>query len=453
MSKKRIVEIIEQNGIKYGQTSSPNDLTKAQEYAHAHAEQITQDFLMLGDAETSGCNLSMGTLMTVNLTSGRVYRGGLQYEAQNQTLTHSPAHIEFGRIDVIVAVLTANSPANTEFLAFQRLRTEQELNGNVAAYPPTQFQRATEQNNIAIKPGTPSASPQAPALAANEVALYQVIVPANASSLLVANITDLRKVASNLRTINTQVATLIDTVQELLRNVLVLKYRFPTTATNGGRCPAQGALENGAYVIDIPRGVLVEFGDRFVYVDAVSSDSTLNARFAAVNRLKVVIYQPIFENNVIAQTRTRAAGIAPPPGNGNAIRINAPSSQKWLYLSYEGELFLRSTPEPSNSNQCLLLRITPSPTGPLIKEYVNIRNSIISISKTAFNNDPTSRQFELENAFPVESLHIEAYAVRAADGTRYDIPLPTLTFDAIIEVTGVANGDKWVVNLSNVSAV
>lgn len=53
MSKKRIVEIVETNGIDYGQISRPLDLTKAQQYAHEHAELVTQDFLTLGDAALS----------------------------------------------------------------------------------------------------------------------------------------------------------------------------------------------------------------------------------------------------------------------------------------------------------------------------------------------------------------------------------------------------------------
>lgn len=76
--------------------------------------------------------------------------------------------------------------------------------------------------------------------------LYQVIVPANTTNLILENVTDARKIVSNLRAVNTLVASLNSAVQELQRNILVLKYRFPTIASTGdGRCPAEGLTTPG----------------------------------------------------------------------------------------------------------------------------------------------------------------------------------------------------------------
>ncbi len=173
MSKTRIVEMFQQNGVNYGQISSPLDLIKSQDFAHQHIEKITQDFLVQVDPEVAGCDISLETGLRFQIAAGQIYRGGVQYESDDQDLTLDPVPTEFSRIDVVVAVLTPNVPAQTEFLAFQRLRTTQELNSNSPAYPPTQFQRATERHNVAaitVKTGTPSVSPQAPALEANEIA-------------------------------------------------------------------------------------------------------------------------------------------------------------------------------------------------------------------------------------------------------------------------------------------
>ncbi len=146
MSKSRIVEIIEQSGNSYGQISSPADIVKAQEYAHAHAEQITLDFLTNAEIpEIVDCDYALTNGLNIQIDSGRIYRYGLQYEVAGQTVTLSPAANQ-ARIDLIIATLSNNVPANLEFLAFQRLRSEQEFINTLPPYPPTQFQRATEKH-------------------------------------------------------------------------------------------------------------------------------------------------------------------------------------------------------------------------------------------------------------------------------------------------------------------
>lgn len=517
MSKIRVVEVVTQNGAQYGQINQPVDLVKAQEFSHAHTEQVTKDFLTQNDGEVSGCGISLSTLLSVNIAAGRVYQAGLQYESQNQTLTMQPAHEQFARVDVVMAVLSANAPINNEFLAFQQLRTEQELNAAVPPYPPTQFQRATERWNVAVlavKTGVPSASPQPTAMAANEVALYQITVPANAANLQLANIGDVRKVASNLRMINSQVKShsdslathaaqiqqalnfeqaqrdfssvfgelgtksLLQILQTIASKLLVLKYRFPTVLSGAGRCAATvNQLPSGAYVIDIARGTLVQFGDRFVSLEdkfaqisgntpaenTTTGDTPISgggksageAHYANTSNAPEQTYQPLYEGETITTAQT---GSEP---TGNVIRINAPLTQKWLYLNYEGELFFRNYPEPSSSTECLLLRITPqSGAAPIIKAYKNIRDSNTGYSKTFVTGDVQSRQFDVDLAIPYGYLYVDAYGVKASDKSRYTLPLPTYVppvrsepFDQIWEVSGVASGDIWVVNLTIYSAL
>jgi len=458
MSKSRIIEIVAENNINYGQISRPLDLTLAQEYAHAHVEDVTRDFLIQADAEVSGFTASPTAGLSVNVASGRVYRGGVQFDSPARTLALTPANAALARIDLICAVVSENVTANTEFLAFQRLRTEDEFNNKTPPYPPTQFQRDTESHNTAalyVKIGTPSAAPQPPAPGSNEVALYQITVPAAATALVLANISDVRQVTTNLRAIGTALALTQNSIAELQRQILVLKYRFPTIVSADGRCPAtvrQG--DDGGYVIDIPVGTLVEFGDRFVYVTTTTSDMTVEARHATASGSPPVAYQKLFEGESIAPTRAEPARTPSSEPPGNVIRLTAPATQKWLYLSYDGALFFRSTPETSHSNQCLLMRITVSGGVPTLKTYRNIRSSVTVYSKVASaGGGVTSRQFELDVAQPVGYLYPYAYAVRAADQTIYSIPTPVITFDGIIDITGVTNGDTWFVNLSTLSAV
>ncbi len=450
MSKERIVEIYEQNGSQYGQISSPNDLVKAQEYAHAHTELVTQDFLTQVAAEIAGCEISLSTGLTVEVDAGRIYRGGLQYESQDQTLTMSPADLTYKRIDLVVAVLAADVPSNTEFVAFQRLRTEQELNDNVPSYPPTQFQRASERRNMAtltVKTGAPAVNPTAPGLAANEVGLYEITVLATASNLNIEAISDTRNVASNLRIIDTQVKSILESIATIERKLFVLKYRFPTIGTSGGRCPAAVVTDGINYFIDIPVGMLVEFGDQFVYVQPLSDDLTMHARFVSASNPPEIDYQSIFEGESIP-----GSSAAPQP-TGNVIRINAPTTQKWLYLGYDGKLFFRNTPEPSGKGQCLLLRITPqSNAAPVLKSYRNLRESRTDYFGTYHASDPTSKQFELDIAMNPGYIYPLAFGVKP-DNTMYIIPYPVIVFDSVITVEGLSDGDRWWIELTTLSAL
>lgn len=458
MSKVKVVEIVEQEGVRYGQISHPNDLVQAQQYAHEHIEQITEDFLIQAAGEVVGGEISLGTGLTVSVADGRIYRGGLQYEFDSQNLTLDAAHEQFPRVDLIVAVLEENVPSNTELLAFQRLRSEQELNNSLAPYAPTQFQRFTERDNIAtlaVKKGIPASSPQASVLAANEVALFEVTVRANAANLvLLDDVYDVRKIATNLRAINTQVQSLLSSIQELQRIVLVLKYRFPTIVSGDGRCPAMVHQDaSGNYVIDIPIGTLVEFGDRFVYVEPETTQSAVNPRRITASNAATITYQSLFEGENIEPTHPRAAS-TDNSTTGNVVRIDAPTSRKWLYLSHEGDLFFRSDAQPSNGNQCLLLRVDPvQDSAPTIKTYRNLRNSITSFSKTYVSNDPTTKQFETDVAMPNGYIYGDAFAIKASSGERYQIPTPFINFDSVVTVDGVTPGDKWIVNVTVLSAL
>lgn len=471
MSKQRVVERVEQNGIGYGQISRPLDFVKSQEYAHAHVERVTQDFLTQAEAEVAGCNILLSTGLNFNVAVGRIYRAGLQYESEIQNLSLAPAHEEFERIDLVVAVVTDNAPANTEFLAFQRLRTEQELNSNAAAYPPTQFQRATERHNVAaitVKTGDPSESglPQAPATAANEVPLYEIRVSVNAANLQLSNVADVRRTTSNLRTVNSQVIShseslalhaeqiaelyeyellqrdfslvfgepgtksLLEILRIIATKLLVLKYRYPTAGTGDTRCPASVRQLNGQFVIDIPSGVFIEFGDKYETIKPENFPLSVNARF------------------------TNGSNPTPPENGspGNVITFDAPATTKTLYLGYAGNMFFLDTPEPSQIGQCVLLKIIRNGSGaPTLKTYRNQRLGLTTYSKTYIAGDNTSKQFELDIGAPLGTYSVDAYGVKISDKTRYQITTSNFVFDGIIDVNGVTAGDTWYVHCTSLN--
>ena len=448
MSKKRVVEIIDQAGNSFGQINNPVDFLKAQDFSHAHVEQVTQDFLINPDTpEIAGCDYAPTSGLGMQIFSGRIYRYGTQYDVAEQIITLNPAHAIYARIDLIIATLADDVPASTEFLAFQQIRTDQEFINSQPPYPPTQFQRFAERHNVgpvSVKTGIPAANPLAPALAADEVVLYMVLVPANATVLDISNITDLRRKVSNISGITQELIDYLARLKMLEDQIRVLIYRYPTILSGDGRCPATLLQdENGVWVVDIPIGVDVEFGDAFVKIRAEKfTDPIVNPRYVNISN-GVVTYLPLIESNGN-------------PGNdttGNVIRYTVQDTTKTLFLNRQGQLFFRDVAAPSNTGECVLLKTTRNGanTNPILKRYRNLRNSISGATGTKVANEvPT---FEMDLGVPEGVLYVEAYAERAADNVRYSIPLPALNFDGTVTISGVIDGDKWNVRFFILSAL
>lgn len=128
------------------------------------------------------------------------------------------------------------------------------------------------------------------------------------------------------------------------------------------------------------------------------------------------------------------------------IRFNSPSSVKALYLQSDGSITLSSTIEPSTPTKAILQKITPNGTlAPTVKNYINRRRPHVKYSKVKGAGGDTM-QFDNELAVPVR--YVDARAFKAADNSYFDIPEPTVAFDATVTVTGVTtNGDSWIVEL------
>ena len=452
MSKKRIAEIIDSNGNNLGQIIRPDDFIKAQDFTHAHVETVTKDFLTNPEAsEVAGCGYAPTGGLSLQIAEGRIYRQGLQYDTASKSVTLAAANPTYSRIDLIIATLADDVPGNQEFLAFQRLRTQQEYLDSLPPYPPTQFNRATEKyklGTVSVKTGTPAPSPVAPSLAANEVVLYTTTVRAGATFLTIADILDSRRHASNISGINDMISAMLLRLKNLEIQTQTLVYRYPTILSGDGKCPRELKQdENGIWVVDIPIGIDVEFGDAFLKIRAENfTDPIVNARYINISN-GVVTYLPLLEANGN-------------PGNattGNYIRFNVPPTTKTLFLNRAGELFFRDVGIASGPTECVLMKTTrDGSNAPVLKGYRNIRNSITHYTKVKVAGDNSSTQFELDLGVPAGVLYPEIYAERAADKVRYGLPglnVQTNVFDSIVDVPGVLDGDRWHVNFFILSAL
>jgi len=210
MSKSVIVQIVQPDpgGPRYGQVFDPADFLKGQAYSHQHVERVVRDLLVkgAGGAQVVGFDYELPGGLTVRLNNcGHIISTfGLSYEYEGDSTVDLPlvaANALLPRIDLVCATLETDALTEEEFRAFVRLRDEAEYEANLPPYPPVQFAQPTEKHNrlsLSVRTGVAPASPVAPSTGANEVALYQILVPANTAELEAANVTDTRQVARSL---------------------------------------------------------------------------------------------------------------------------------------------------------------------------------------------------------------------------------------------------------------
>ncbi len=475
MSRKKIVEIVENAGINYGQINHPNDIVLAQQYAHQHTENLTGDFLQSANVEVAECGFGFQA-MNFSVGDGRIYKDGKQYDVSFTNTQLAAANGTYPRVDLVFAAIADDVPTNTQFIQFQRLRTAAEIAADTQ-YPPTQFQRASERQNLAvvgIKTGTPAANPSSPSVAPNEVALCSIRVPAGGTIIEAGWLLDLRNRVNNLSVLNQKTDVLqqqmiaalnyenqprdftgsfgrADTLNGLLGEIaeaiLVLRYRYPTVASGNGRLPITTKQENSKWVADIPIGIFVQFGDRYTSITPEGFvDAGLNARYANSSD-STFKYADIFDNQSEIQDSIADSNAS---SSANVVRFDVPVGTNALYINRDGQITLESAVEPSNGTKCLLSKLyaKDAATQPVIKSYYNSRNGVVIYTKTYNAADSKTTQFEWDAATPVGVGHFEYYAIRASDKVRYsfnDLSITPADFDKTITVSGIQNGDKWVI--------
>lgn len=273
-------------GPTFGRVMDPQDFQKSQDYAHAHVDQVVKNLLVAGaqSAQVAGFQATVAGGLNVSVATGAVVDAwGISYEspAAASVVAMAAAHQNLNRLDLIYASLEIDANANSEFRPYRQLRTQAELEAGLPSYLPTQFNQPTELHTratIGVKTGVPSANPVAPAVGANEVALWQVQVAAGQAVLVANDLTSVRTLMKSLYqaitdivVLQAQMAVLPETVQDIVGlflgspdGSLTVTYNDAGNVENISLAAAYKALLDGATSLNTP-GTLVrrDAGGRF----------------------------------------------------------------------------------------------------------------------------------------------------------------------------------------------
>lgn len=239
MSRKVLILNLITGGVEFGRVVLPSEMMSLQDFAHAHVEVVARDLLMRNATGpmVAGFDRTLTGLLNISVAAGHVMDAqGLSYETlpagQATAVTLAPAHATLPRIDLVYVTLSANQDAESTALPHRRLLTSAEVAAGADPYPIENQTVNTQRQNravVAVKQGTPASSPVAQAAGANEVALYQVLVPAAATVLAAGNVTDVRVQMRSLRDAWVQIdanvaalAALPETIDDRVAALVVL---------------------------------------------------------------------------------------------------------------------------------------------------------------------------------------------------------------------------------------
>jgi hypothetical protein len=196
--------------IVYGLRGDPTDFSLSQQYTHEHVKAVASVFLSAGMAavEVSGFDYTLAGGLSLSIAAGQAFDAAANYyetisdpEGQPTVVTLDAADATNPRIDVIYALLEQGVEAEPLPRTFRRLLTPTEIAAGTPEYNPTNitvFAELQTRATVRVLKGTPSPAPVAPVVGANEVALFQVRVNANAATLVAGNVTDVRNAARSL---------------------------------------------------------------------------------------------------------------------------------------------------------------------------------------------------------------------------------------------------------------
>jgi hypothetical protein len=318
------VDALTEDGDTYGQVSSPDNLKKAQSFAHDRLSLAVKDFVIDANAaEVKGFAFVLTGDMGFRVNRpGRIYAAdGVTYDqlVDFAGLEIAAADEDFTRIDLVVAKLEDEVP-ETDLIPHVRVvdgaRVGDPVNKSVVV-------ESHWRVVVQVKTGTPSASPNPPTLGSNEVELYRVTVPPGATVLTTGNFQDVRRQLASLRQLSNQNEATRADVETLLRRIVVnediadtvidlspmlannrtlaeiladlirgtrssraipeIKYDNPKYALTDKRVSqlaASGVYTGGNKYIQIETGVRVNFGDSEVTLQPSKfADQTVNPVF------------------------------------------------------------------------------------------------------------------------------------------------------------------------------
>jgi hypothetical protein len=132
------------------------------------------------------------------------------------------------------------------------------------------------------------------------------------------------------------------------------------------------------------------------------------------------------------------------------IRFNiVTAGVRYLYMLRDGSMTIETTAQMTTPDKCLLMKITPG-SPPVPFDFVNKRLIHRKYTGTKSGADPS-----FSNDFPVLPAYIRGTGVVASGAHLYNIadpaangqPAGTILFNTAIVVSGLTNGDSYIVEL------
>ncbi len=192
--------------------------------------------------------------------------------------------------------------------------------------------------------------------------------------------------------------------------------------------------------------VSLDDGDTWTVIQLAQTLAILNSDNPGVRRLRITLYKNVASPPILTLLSESLDQDGSELEDRLVVRYNAPETEQGLYIDRFGIVTLSATITPSTPDKALIHKVTPDGSNaPGLTNYINRRRPHVKYTgiKSA---DAASTKFQNELAVPVR--YVDARAKSDADGSLYDIPEPTVTFDAEITVTGVtANDDVWLVEI------
>lgn len=320
MSRKVLILNRVEGSVTYGRVVKTTEHMAMQDYAHEHVEMVVRDKLMRNATATEvtgfALTLTAGTL-GFSIAEGHVIDVlGRSFNTlppgQATALAVPQAHASLPRIDLVYASLAADQDAVNADLPFRRLRTTVELADPTSTpYPITNYNVATQRQNAAVvtvRQGVANASPVAPAVGANEVALFQIRVDAGATSLALNKVTDVRPTMKSLPDAFSRIVALeaspavsglAEAVQDVVgafigvaaNNGLAVTYDDTANTLVFSSVVASGAAKGMMSAVDfvklgnLPAFALADFDNRYVNAtgDTINGNVVHNGVYSQTN--------------------------------------------------------------------------------------------------------------------------------------------------------------------------
>jgi hypothetical protein len=127
------------------------------------------------------------------------------------------------------------------------------------------------------------------------------------------------------------------------------------------------------------------------------------------------------------------------------LRFNSSTAgARALHVERTGLLTYGTDLSPSTPDRAILLKTVPNgpSSAPTVTQYVNKRHTKLRLTGAVGGSQPS-----VANPLASAPLAVATYGVRAANGDIYLVATPTVAFDTAINLSGLAPGDTYLLDL------